>query len=1089
MRRTLRSTPQVLVIATLACLSAGVVADGQAPRTPTPSNVVYDPLLYQALRYRMIGPHRGSRSTAVAGVPSQRETFYMAPAAGGVWKTTDGGETWVNVSDEYFKAGSVGAIAVADSDHNVVYVGTGSACIRGNVSPGIGMYKSTDAGRSWQHIGLDDAGQIARVRVHPSNADVAYVAALGHAFGPNKERGVFRTKDGGKTWEKLLFVNERTGAVDLSMDATNPRILYAAMWSAERKPWTFTSGSADGGLYKTTDGGDTWTQVKNGLPQGIVGRIGVAVSPANANRVWAIVEAEDGGVFRSEDAGGTWQRVNDDRELQARPWYYMHIFADPRDENAVYVGSSHFMKSTDGGRSFAPIAVPHGDQHDLWLNPNDPNVMIEANDGGAQVSFNGGRSWSTQLNQPTAEIYRVAVDNQFPYRVYGSQQDQYEAMSLPSRSANFGAKLHPQNWHGVGGFEGGDVAVNPKDPNIVYSGGVGRLTRYDHRSRYIQEIKPYPEIGGTAAKNLRYRYQWTAPIRVSPHDPNVLYTTSQVVHKSTDGGYSFQVISPDLTTNDPSKQGYSGGPITRDQTTVEIYCTIFAFEESPHQQGLLWAGTDDGLVHVSRDGGGRWENVTPKGMPQSATVNMIELSPHDPGRAFLAVQRYRMDDFKPYIFRTTDYGKTWTLLTSGTNGIPANHFVRAVREDPDHKGLLYAGTEFGMYVSFDDGSHWQSLQLNLPVVPVTDLRVHRKDLVLATNGRSFWILDDLTPLHQLSDRLTTAPAYLFRPRDAYRVQTSEEEASQAYVAGTEYVSNLRDMFGVARIDRHRLGTDAPDGTTIYTYFAKEPQGDVTLEILDGGGKVVRSFRSADAAKDASLVARPESPWLKPASTFWKAGLNRFVWNLRYPGVPGNALGPRALPGTYQVRVTSRDWTQMHSFRVLPDPRTNVTDADLQQQFTLLLQIHETIGTVAQAASDLREVRGQIADLVGRMAPSGHGPEVKKAADPLLEKLSSVENVLVPTDRDHLMKNLDAPPKLIAEYRALYAYVASADAKPTTGAAARFHDLKLRLTEQLTAAAQALETDLRAFNAMLRDRGIPSVIVPSRRSATVTSEQP
>jgi photosystem II stability/assembly factor-like uncharacterized protein len=1074
----------------MACLSAGLGAEGQTPPGAAQTNVVYNPVLYQALRYRMIGPHRGSRSTAVAGVPSQRETFYMAPAAGGVWKTTDGGETWENASDGYFMAGSIGAIAVADADPNVIYVGTGSACIRGNVSPGIGVYKSTDAGRTWKHVGLNDTGQIGRIRVHPANPDVAYVAALGHAFGPNKDRGVFRTKDGGKTWEKVLFINDRTGAVDIAIDATNPRILYAAMWSAERKPWTFSSGSEDGGIFKTTDGGDTWTPLKNGLPTGIVGRIGVVASPANPNRLWANVEAEEGGVFRSDDAGATWQRVNKDRDVQARPWYYMHIFADPKDPNTVFVGSSHLLKSTDGGRSFAPINVPHGDQHDLWLNPNEPNIMIEANDGGAQVSFNGGRSWSTQLNQPTAEIYRVTVDNQFPYRVYGAQQDQYEAMSLPSRSANFGAKLHPQNWYGVGGFEGGDVAVNLKDPNIVYSGGVARLTRYDHRTRQIQEIKPYPEIGGTAAKNLRYRYQWTAPIRVSPHDPNVLYTTSQVVHKSTDGGHSFQTVSSDLTTNDKSKQGYSGGPITRDQTTVEIYCTIFAFEESPHQAGLLWAGTDDGLVHTSRDGGGHWENVTPKGMPQWGTVNMIELSPHDAGRAFLAVQRYRMDDFKPYIFRTNDYGKTWALLTTGTNGIPVTHFVRAVREDPDRKGLLYAGTEFGMYVSFDDGAHWQSLQFNLPVVPITDLRVHQKDLVLSTNGRSFWILDDLTPLHQITDQVAAARGHLFKPRDAYRVQTSEEEADQAYVAGVEYVSNLRDPYAVARIERHRLGTDAPDGAIIYTYFAKEPQGEVTLDILDSGGKVVvRSFRSNEAARDPSLRARPESPWFRPGSTFWKAGLNRFVWNLRYPGVAGNALGPKAVPGTYHVRVTADDWSQTQSFRLLGDPRVNVTDAELRQQFTLLMQIHETIGTIGQAGGDIREVRSQVTDLVRRMGRSDQRAEVERAAGPLLDKLTAIEEVLVATDRDYLIKNLDMPPKLIAQYRALYGYADSAEAKPTVGATERFEDLKPQVAQQLTALAQVVNVDLRAFNAMLRDKGVPSIIVPAaRRTGAVISEQ-
>jgi photosystem II stability/assembly factor-like uncharacterized protein len=1005
----------------------------------------------------------------------------MAPAGGGVWKTSDGGQIWEPVTDGYFKAGSVGAIAVAESDSNVVYVGTGSACIRGNVSPGVGAYKSTDAGHTWKFIGLEDAGQIGRVRIHPSNPDLVYVAALGHAFGPNKTRGVFRSKDGGKNWEKVLYVSEKTGAIDLSMDANNPRILYAAMWAGERKPWNIISGNSEGGVFKSTDSGDTWTKLINGLPSGIVGRIGVAASPANSNRVWAIVEAEEGGIFRSDDGGASFRRINRQRELQARPWYYMHIFADPKDANTVYVGTSDFYRSTDGGVTYTPINVPHGDQHDLWLNPRDPRIMIESNDGGANVSFNGGKSWSTQLNQPTAEIYRLAVDNQFPYRVYGAQQDQYEALSLPSRTANFGAKLHPQNWYGVGGFEGGDVAVNPKDPNVVYSGGTGKLTRYDHRTRQIHSIKPYPEDGSTAAQNLRYRYQWTAPIRLSPHNPNVLYTTSQVVHKSTDEGKSWTVISPDLTTNDKTKQGYSGGPITRDQTTAEIYCTIFAFEESPHTPGLLWAGSDDGLVHVSRDGGAHWDNITPNEMPKWGTVNMIETSPHDPGRVLLAVHNYRMDDFRPYIFRTNDYGKSWTLLTNGSNGIPADHFVRVVREDPDRKGLLYAGTEFGVYVSFDDGAHWQSLQLNLPVTPITDLRVHMRDLVLSTNGRSFWILDDLTPLQQMTDQIASARGYLFKPRDVFRVQTSEEEADQPYVAGAEYASNLRDPFAVARIERHQLGTDAPDGATIYLYFAQEPQ-DVSLDILDSDGNVVRTFRRDQAARDRSLIARPEAPWFKPASTFWKRGLNRFVWDLRYSGIGSSLLGPKAIPGTYQVRVTAGDWKQTQALQVLKDPRLDTTAVDFQQQFALLVQIRDKIGDIQTAAATIRDVQDQISSVTKRLSVMGSMSDVDKSAGPIIEKLTAIERVLVPTDSDYLMKNLDMPPKLGAEYRTLYGSVSSADVAPTQGENERFRDLAPKLTGQLDALKKIMEADLRTFNAMLRDKGVPAIVTPAQKRA-------
>ncbi len=1050
---------------------------------------VYDPALYQALKYRMIGPHRGSRVTAVSGVASQRETFYMAPAGGGVWKTIDGGEIWESVSDGYFEAGSIGAITVADSDPNVIYVGTGSACIRGNVSPGIGMYKSTDAGKSWKHVGLEDAGQIGRIRVHPSNSDLVYVAVLGHAFGPNEQRGVFRSKDGGRSWEKVFHVSDKTGAIDLAMDANNPRVLYAAMWTAERKPWTLTSGSEEGGLYKTTDGGDTWTELINGLPTGITGRIGVTVSPAKSERVWAIVEAEEGGVFRSDDGGATFRRVNKERSVQSRPWYYMHIFADPKDENTVYVGSSNFLKSVDGGKTFGPINVPHGDQHDLWMNPHDPNVMIEANDGGANISFNGGKSWSTQLNQPTAEMYRVTVDNQFPYRVYGAQQDQYEAISLPSRSANFGAKLQLQYWYGVGGFEGGHVAVNLDNPNIVYSGGVARLSRYDHRTRQVRQIVMYPERGGTAAKNLRYRVQWNAPIRLSPHNQEVLYTTSQYVHKSTNGGQSWEVISPDLSTNDKSKQDYSGGPITRDQTTIEIYCTIFAFEESPHKPGLLWAGSDDGLVHISQDGGASWDNITPEGLPEWGTVNTIDLSAHDPGRAFVAVHRYRLDDFKPYIFRTSDYGKSWKLLTDGTNGIPANHFVRVAREDPDRKGLLYAGTEFGMYISFDDGTHWQSLQLNLPVTPITDMVVHQKDLVMSTEGRSFWILDDLTPLHQITDQVAESPAYLFKPRDAYRVRTSEEEADQAYVAGPEYVTNPRDPVGSARIERHRMGTEAPDGAIVYSYFAKEPEEEVTLEILDLGGNIIRRFSSQDDPKDKSVVARPEPPWLKEESTFSKAGLNRFAWDLRYPGAEvvekngklsrRNTLGPKVVPGTYQARLTAGEWSQTQTFEVLKDPRLDTTQADYQKQFELLTEIRDKISEMHHTVAKIRDVREQVSGLVTRLKDTAQGDVIEKTGNALIEKLTAIEWELVPTEDDYRMDRLDFPPKLHVQFTYLYGFVGGADAKPTDSSFERFEDLKPMLAQPLARVQEVLETELPAFNTMVLQGAVAPVIVTQR----------
>ncbi len=735
----------------------------------------YDESLYQALTWRCIGPYRGGRVTTVAGVTSLPRTFYFGASGGGVWKTTSGGRKWENVSDGYFKTGSIGAIAVAPSDPNVVYVGTGSAAPRGNVSPGIGVYKTTNGGETWTHIGLPHAGQIDRIRVHPRNPDLVYVAALGQIFGPNEQRGVYRSTNGGKQWEKILYIDDQTGIIDLDMDANDPNVLYAASWRAERKPWDFIGGPNKGGIFKTVDGGETWNKLTEGLPTSVTAKIAVTVSPADSNRLWAVVEADRGGLFRSDDAGRTWKIVNRSRALRSRAWYYTNIYADPRDKNTVYYLGEDTFISTDGGETMKKVSVPHVDNHDLWINPDHPEIMIEANDGGAVISYDGGQTWSTQLNQPTAEIYRVTVDNEFPYRIYGAQQDA-GTLRIPSRTAGSGITL--QHWASVGGGESGHIAVRQDNPNIVYAGSHGQITRVDLSTGLLRQVLEYPEHHlGLAARDMRYRLQWNAPIRISPHDPNVVYHASQYVHRSTNQGQSWETISPDLTRNEPEKQRAAGGPVSKDGTTVEFYNTIFAFEESAQIQGTLWAGTDDGLVHLSRDGGTNWKNITPADMPgEGATVNMIELSTHQPGRAFIAVHRYRMNDFQPYIFRTNDYGKSWDRLTNGNNGIPADHFVRVIREDHDRRGLLYAGTEFGMFISFSDGENWQSFQLNFPVTPVTDLAVHQKDLIASTQGRGFWILDDLTPLHQLNGETAAISAHLFKPRAAYRMRGSQARA-------------------------------------------------------------------------------------------------------------------------------------------------------------------------------------------------------------------------------------------------------------------------------------------------------------------------
>src|SRR6266850_1867015 len=733
----------------------------------------YDQSLLKGLQWRSIGPFRGGRSTAVAGVTSQQNVFYFGSTGGGVWKTNDGGINWEPISDDYFKTGSVGAIGISESDPNVVYVGMGESPIRGNVSHGDGVYKSTDAGKTWKHVGLDDTRQIARVRVHPRNPDIVYVAALGHVFGPNEQRGVFRSTDGGKNWQKVLYRSSKAGVTDLILDPTNPNTIYAALWEVYRQPWTLESGGPGGGIFKSTDAGDTWTEItrNQGLPKGMIGNIGITVSPVNSDRVWAIVEAEDGGVFRSDNGGKTWSKVNEERRLRQRAWYYTRIYADPKNTDTVYVLNTGFYKSNDGGRTYTSISVPHGDNHDLWIAPDDPTRMIESNDGGANVSFNGGKSW-TEQDQATAQFYRVVLDNDFPYNIYGAQQDN-STVRIASRNTDAG--IRQADWYDVGGGESGWIAPSLKDSQIVFAGSYGGLiTRYDHRTGQLRDVSPYPNNPmGAGADVLKYRFQWNFPILFSSHDQNTLYTAGNVLFRSPNEGQNWEVISPDLTRDDKSKQGSSGGPITKDNTSVEYYATIFTVMESPVQKGVIWTGSDDGLVQVTRDAGKNWSNVTPPKdlMPEWIQINSIEASPNDPATAYVAATMYKWDDNKPYLYKTNDYGQTWKKIT---NGIPNTAFTRVIREDPNKRGLLYAGTETGMYVSFDNGARWQSLQLNLPVVPISDLAIHKreKELVAATQGRSFWIFDDLPLLHQMMDAgafKAVRETHLFQPKEAYRM--------------------------------------------------------------------------------------------------------------------------------------------------------------------------------------------------------------------------------------------------------------------------------------------------------------------------------
>jgi len=1031
----------VLIVASIGWAQASQASQSTADQ----SNVTVDPKLYKTLQFRSLGFNRGGRSTAVAGVPGKPLTYYFGSTGGGLWKTNDAGITWANVSDGFFEAGSIGAVAVADSDPNVIYAGTGSACPRGNISQGVGAYRSTDAGKTWKHIGLREAGLIGRIRVHPRDPDLVYAAVLGNIFGPSEERGVFRSRDGGKNWEKVLYVSAKTGAVDLAMDPNNPRILYAAMWTAERKPWTTTSGGPESGLHRSTDGGDTWKKLAGGLPAGIVGKIAVTVSPADSNRLWALVEAPEdrGGVYRSDNGGDTWRKLNGERKLLQRAWYYIHIYADPSDREKVYALNVGFFRSSDGGRTFQPIGVPHGDNHDLWINPRDANTMIEANDGGANVSFNAGESWSQQMNQPTAEIYRVTVDTRFPYRVYGAQQDNSTA-SVSSRGS-FG---EASNFYTVGGCESGHIAVDPRRPNIVYAGCYGgAITRIDTDTRLGRSVRVYPESQtGQRASDMKYRFQWNAPIRISPHDPDVVYHTSQHVHRSRDGGMTWEVISPDLSRNDKSKLDYSGGPISRDNTGVEVFGTIFAFEESPKVRGLLWAGSDDGRVHVSRDNGANWKEITPAGLPDFGTVNMIELSAHDPGRALIAVHRYRDSDFKPYVFRTNDYGQSWQLLTDGHNGIPAGHFTRVVREDPDRKGLLYVGTEYGLYLSSDDGAHWQPFQLNLPITPVTDLAVYRKDLVVATQGRAFWVLDDLSPLHQARDEVARAAAHLYAPRAAVRA--------------------------------------AGFPAFIHYYLAETPKEEVRLEMVDSAGKVVRTYSSkGNAEQPEAAGGAPPAPRLSV-----NAGLNRFSWNMtseRFFEIPrgivmwgggGGGSGPRVAPGVYQVKLTAGEWSQTQKLEVLKDPRVDTTAAQYQEQQDLSAQVGARIKDLYNGLARLREARRQAVELGDRLQKAGYSDDAAKSAKALGDKLREVEGELTQLQGEGGQDALNFPGRLDNQFVALYSEVDGADGRLTAGSKARFEDLKPQLAALLKRLQQILDTDLTAFNQLVRSKNAPAVIV-------------
>ena len=1007
----------------------------------------YNEKLFNALEWRSIGPFRGGRSAAVTGVPGKPNLFYFGATGGGVWQSIDGGNSWNNISDGYF-GGSIGAVAVSEWDNNVIYVGGGEKTVRGNVSSGSGMWKSVDAGKTWEFVGLQNSRHISRIKIHPKNPDLVYAAVMGDLFKPSQERGVYRSKNGGGNWERILFANEDAGAVDLVLDPNNPRIIYASTWRIRRTPYSLDSGGEGSAIWKSTDGGNHWENIstKKGLPDGVWGIVGLTVSPVNSDRIWAIIENENGGVFRSDDGGENWQKVNDSRSLRQRAWYYSRIYADTKDKDMVYVLNVNYHRSKDGGKTFERFNAPHGDHHDLWIAPEDNQRMIIADDGGAQISFNGGNNWSTMMNQPTGQFYRVVTDNHFPYRIYGAQQDN-STVRIAHRTE--GGSIEESDWEQTAGAESAHIAVDPLNDDIVYGGNYGGyIERINHRTRERRAINVWPDNPmGHGAEGMKYRFQWNFPIFFSPNNPKKLYTASNHLHVSYDEGQTWEIISPDLTTNDPEKMKSSGGPITQDNTSVEYYCTIFAACESPYEKDLLWTGSDDGLLHVSKDGGKTWANVTPKGMPEWMMFNSIDADPFVKGGAYVAGTRYKLGDNTPYLYRTKNYGQTWQLITTG---IDPDHFTRVVRADPKKQGLLYAGTENGMYISFNDGADWQSFQMNLPIVPITDLTIKNNNLITATQGRSFWMIDDLTPLHQLSDEVANSNFYLFKPMPSWRIG-----------------GRGRGQGG------NTAGQNHPGGVMIHYYLKEKGEKDkVTLEIFEEDGDLISKFNTTPdrKAKEGKLDV--------------KEGMNRFVWNMMYPGADSfegmilwgaSMNGPKALPGNYKVKLTVNDEVREANFEILKDPRTDVSMADLQAQFNFLVSVRDKLSETNNSIKNIREARAQINLVISKMKGEEFS-EISDKSKAILEKMKKIEEALYQTKNQSAQDPLNFPIRLNNKLGHLNSLVSTGDYRPTESAVAFKEEVTALIDNELDKLKELFETEIPAFNKMVKEKGVDAVIL-------------
>ena len=1006
--------------------------EAQSRKRANKNKITYPESTYESIKYRSLGPHRGGRSAAVTGVPGNPNLFYFGATGGGVWKTEDGGQSYENISDGYF-GGSIGSVAVSKSDNNVIYVGGGEVTLRGNVSSGYGIWKSVDAGKTWNFSGLPKSRHVPRIVIDPNNHNIVYAAVLGNIYKPTSDRGVYKSKDGGKTWEKVLFSNNHSGAVELVMDPSNSRTLYAATWRVNRTPYSLNSGGEGSALWKSVDQGENWTKISinEGFAEGTLGIIGVTVSPVNTQKVWAIVEnQEKGGIYRSEDGGSTWSHINDSRELRQRAWYYSKIYADTQDEDIVYVMNVSYHKSKDGGKTFKSNNAPHGDHHDLWIAPEDNQRMIIADDGGAQISFNGGKTWTTYHNQPTAQFYRVTTDNSFPFRIYVAQQDN-STLRVNYRSS--GGGISEDDWEPTAGGESAHLAIDPLDNDIVYGGSYGGyLTRVNHKTNSERGINVWPDNPmGYGAEGMKYRFQWNFPIHFSKHDPKKLYTFSNHVHVSEDEGQSWEIISPDLTRNDPKKLKSSGGPITQDNTGVEYYCTIFAANESSIKEGLMWVGSDDGLIHLTKDGGNNWENVTPSNMPKWLMINSIEPSPFDPAVCYVAGTLYKTGDFKPYLYKTSDYGKTWSLIT---NGIKSEHFTRVLRADPEKKGILYAGTESGMYISFDDGNSWNSFQLNLPIVPITDLTIKENSLIVATQGRSIWALDDLTVLHQIDQNTVNKEINLFKPKTSYR--TRGRGGKETLTEGTNLPNGVIVHFNVKNF--------SPDKDELSIHFKEQD------------GTIIKTYKSNDEIDKLEI----------------KSGGNTFVWNTLYEGAEildsmifwsASFSGAKAVPGKYKVVLEKNGESQEQEFEILPDPRSEVSISQMRLQFDFVNKVNATVDKAHKAIKNIRQIRKKLEEFDSNFSENESVINLVEKAKQLNSSLTEIEKALYQTKNRSRQDPLNFPIKLTNKLGHLNSLVTSNDFPPTNQDELVRKELTAEVENHILKYQKLVSQDLKYFN--------------------------